>query len=137
MLLYTGIQRTSSDVTGTYAHNLLDHEDTMKCIQAQPAIINMRLRYGDLSDVGRMLGVAWLYKKLLSPNISTPHIDAIYNRAINAGALGGKLLGGGGGGFMLFYVTPEKQQNVRDALTGLIEVPFKFESEGSKVVYHE
>jgi D-glycero-alpha-D-manno-heptose-7-phosphate kinase len=81
-----------------------------------------------------MLQEAWEYKKSLSSIVSTSAIDEIYNKAITAGALGGKILGAGGGGFILFFVPPEKQSAVRSRLAELIEVPFLFEQEGCSVV---
>ena len=63
--------------------------------------------------------------------MSSEKINTLYQIGINAGALGGKLLGAGGGGFLLLYVQPEKQQEVRTALNELLEVPFRFEKSGS------
>ena len=56
---------------------------------------------------------------------------------MKAGALGGKLLGAGGGGFLLFYVPPERQEAVRNALAGQLHVPFKFENDGTKVIFYK
>lgn len=89
---------------------------------------------GDLLLLGNMLQEAWEYKKSLSGAVSTSEIDEIYQRAIQAGATGGKILGAGGGGFILFFVTPERQESVRKNLSNLIEVPFAFEPEGCSVV---
>ena len=86
-------------------------------------------------DFGSLLDESWQLKKQLSRYITTPMIDAIYDSAIRASAMGGKLLGGGGGGFILFVVEPEKQESVKDALEGLTYVPLKFETEGTKVIY--
>ena len=88
----------------------------------------------DLQQFGWMLQEAWEYKKSLSSNVTTSAIDEIFNRAIAAGALGGKILGAGGGGFILFFVPLEKQATVRSSLAELIEVPFLFEKEGCSVV---
>ena len=55
---------------------------------------------------------------------------------MNAGALGGKLLGAGGGGFLLFYVPLEKQADVKNALKDQMCVPFKFENDGTKIIYY-
>jgi D-glycero-alpha-D-manno-heptose-7-phosphate kinase len=82
-----------------------------------------------------MLNETWKLKRTLSNAISTPLIDEIYDKAIKTGALGGKLLGAGGGGFMCFYVRPEKQQDVKEALKNFLHVPFRFENQGSQVIY--
>ena len=68
-------------------------------------------------------------------NISNNTIDNIYNEAKDVGAYGGKLLGAGGGGFMLFYIKKELQDKLRGRLKNLLEIPFKFDEEGSKIIY--
>ena len=75
-------------------------------------------------------------KRSLSSRITTDDIDAVYMKAIKEGATGGKLLGAGGGGFLLLYVEQDKQDKVRNALDGLLEVPFRFENDGSKVIHY-
>ena len=78
---------------------------------------------------------SWLQKKSLSKNITNSYIDDIYNKAIKNGALGGKLLGAGGGGFLLMYAPYEKHKYIRNSLKGLTTIPFKFETEGSKILF--
>jgi D-glycero-alpha-D-manno-heptose-7-phosphate kinase len=78
----------------------------------------------------------WNLKRSLTDKISTPQIDKIYNNAIESGALGGKLLGAGGGGFILFFVEPEHQPAVKEKLKSLLHVPFKFENQGSQIIYY-
>ena len=63
-------------------------------------------------------------------------MDLIYAKALTAGAIGGKGAGAGGGGFMILFVPPERQESVRAALTGFLEVPFEFEGQGSQIVYY-
>ena len=89
----------------------------------------------DLNAFGYLLNEAWQVKKSLEKTISNPHIDEIYDRAIQAGALGGKLLGAGSGGFILLYCEPHYQDRLRRALDDVREVPFGFDSQGSKVIY--
>lgn len=88
-----------------------------------------------LSRFGELLHQGWLYKRSLVDAISNDSINELYERARRAGAIGGKLLGAGGGGFLLFYVEPQNQDRVRDALKDLQELPFRFEPQGSKVIY--
>lgn len=90
----------------------------------------------DYRQFGLLLNEAWALKKQLSDKVSTTAIDAIYDKAKEAGAIGGKLLGAGGGGFILFLVEPDKQESVKKAL-GLYHVPFKFENEGSQIIYKD
>ncbi len=90
----------------------------------------------DLDDFGRLLDTTWKLKKQTGGSISSNKIDDFYNKAIDAGALGGKLLGAGGGGFLLFYVQEDKREAVRKALSTLMEVPFSFEKQGTNVIYY-
>ena len=137
MLYYTGISRTSSDITGTYIDGLAGKGDTLVRIGKMVDDGIDALFFGGPDAFGRLLDEAWRIKKSLGAAITTPEIDAIYEDAKKAGAIGGKLLGGGGGGFMVLYVRPEKQEDVRKALaermwSRSIEVPFKFEFGGSR-----
>ncbi len=86
---------------------------------------------------GELLNEAWTLKKSLDRRVSSPSVDSIYEEAIKAGAIGGKLLGAGGGGFVLLFVPPDNQETVKETLKELTYVPFKFESEGSRVIYNE
>ena len=89
----------------------------------------------DIVEFGELLHEAWLAKRSLSANISNSEVDALYDEARAAGAIGGKLVGAGGGGFFLLFVPPSKQPNVRERLNTLIQVPFKFEVSGSQVIF--
>jgi D-glycero-alpha-D-manno-heptose-7-phosphate kinase len=91
----------------------------------------------DLRDFGKLLHENWQLKRSLTNKISTPYIDFTYEKAIAAGALGGKLLGAGSGGFMLFFVEPELQPKVRESLSTLLHVPFRFENQGSQIIFFE
>ncbi len=84
---------------------------------------------------GTLLHESWTLKKSLSSKISNLQIDAAYQAALDAGAYGGKLCGAGSGGFLAFFVPSDKKKNVREALKGLKEVDFRFEEEGSQIVY--
>ena len=95
------------------------------------------LKSQDYMGFGGLLDVAWQLKKSLADSVSTPVIDDIYKAALSAGAIGGKLLGGGGGGFMVFFVEPERQDDVKKALPDCTNVPFHFENEGSRVIYRD
>lgn len=90
----------------------------------------------DLDDFGRMLDHTWKLKRQTGNAITTEGIDALYARGIEAGALGGKLLGAGGGGFLVFYVQLEKKEAVMNAMKDLLYVPFHFEDGGSRVLYY-
>ncbi len=89
----------------------------------------------DLSAWGELLHESWTRKKALANGITNNDVDDAYDRARAAGAGGGKLLGAGGRGFLLFYVEPERQDAVRGALEALMEVPFAFSLEGSRIIF--
>ena len=76
-------------------------------------------------------------KKSITSEISTTSIDQIYEKAREAGAIGGKILGAGGGGFLLFYVEKNNQKKVRDALSDLFVMPIKIDQAGSRITYYD
>lgn len=89
----------------------------------------------DLDEFGRLLDHTWRLKRQTGTKVSTDSINLLYERGMKAGALGGKLLGAGGGGFLLFYVTTEKREDVLQAMTDLMYVPFEFENSGTRVIH--
>lgn len=93
------------------------------------------LESNNIDDFGRILHEGWLLKKSISNGISNLVIDELYNTGLQAGALGGKLLGAGGAGFVLFYVPEERQASFRHQMSNYIELPFGFENYGSKIIY--
>jgi D-glycero-alpha-D-manno-heptose-7-phosphate kinase len=97
------------------------------------------IRQGKLKDFGELLHHAWMDKKAVEKSITNSYFDEIYDRALAAGALGGKLLGAGGGGFFLFYVEPKHRSNVIDAITQETQCriyDFKFTEYGSRITSH-
>jgi D-glycero-alpha-D-manno-heptose-7-phosphate kinase len=88
-----------------------------------------------LQSFGDLMHESWRLKKSLSPDVTNSAIDDAYARALKAGAYGGKISGAGGGGFLTLIVEPERQDSVRMALGDLLEVNFKFEDEGSSIIY--
>lgn len=135
LLLFTGFTHFSGVVAAQQQNNIskkLSELHEMKNFVDEGEKI---LKCGDIDDFGRLLDLTWKYKKTLSDKITTNEIDEIYNRALSAGALGGKLLGAGGGGFMLLYVTPDKKEKVLKELDMFKSIPFSFESEGTKIFY--
>jgi len=136
MLFFTGFSRFSFSIQaeqekaiGANTQQLL--EILSLADQAEEILIG-----GDLDDFGRLLDHTWKLKRRLTASVSTTEIDRFYDTAIEAGALGGKLLGAGGGGFLLLYVQPEKQAEVRQALGQLKEIPFRFETGGARILYY-
>jgi len=136
LLFYTGKTRKADtilikqkDNTKTKLESLIKMRDLAK--EMKKCLINNRL-----DDIGYLLHQNWLEKRQLAQGITNPWIDSIYQKAINNGALGGKICGAGGGGFFLFYCKKENQNRVRHALRGLEETPFGLESNGSQIIHN-
>lgn len=138
MLFFTGFSRFSSDIQKGTEKSMKDK--TQQLLEMYHLVDDAEKILTDkntsLDEFGKLLDYTWKLKRGISAGISTDSIDEQYEKAIKAGALGGKLLGAGGGGFLLFYVPKEKQDNVRKALEGQKYVPFKFENEGTKIIYY-
>ena len=91
----------------------------------------------NLYQIGTALHQGWLLKKSITDKISSSNIDEYYERALSAGALGGKLLGAGGGGFLLLYVEPQNRKAVIESLSNLYQLPFQFENTGTRITYYD
>lgn len=138
IMFFTGFTRFSSEVQEANAKGSgtkIDHLKEMLALvdEAENILIDP---YADLDDFGRLLDYTWKLKRQTGSAVTTDDIDALYAKGIEAGALGGKLLGAGGGGFLLFYVQPDRRESVMEAMKGLLHVPFEFENGGTRVVYY-
>lgn len=136
MLFFTGFTRLSDEIARDQKQNIpkrLGELNEMKALtdEAEKILVGQ----GDLVPFGNLLNITWELKRTLSNKITVDYIDDAYKKALNAGAVGGKLLGAGGGGFLLFYVEEDARQSVMAALTDFYHIPFKFEDEGSKIIY--
>ncbi|MBF0460618.1 MAG: kinase [Magnetococcales bacterium] len=138
MLFFTGFSRTASDIAAEQIKRTRDKAAELhKMMELVEEAMTILLGERDsLDDFGRLLHEQWLIKREMTHLISNERIDAIYAAGLRAGALGGKLLGAGGGGFMLFFVRPEHQQAMREALKDFLYVPFRFDDLGSQIVYY-
>ncbi len=138
IMIYTGISRIASEIAAEQIRNTDNNRSRLKAMrQLTDEAFNILVSERPLVEFGKLLHESWQLKRSLSSKIATSAIDEIYARAIGSGAVGGKLLGAGGGGFMLFFVPPEKQKAVREGLDGLLEVPFRFEYDGSKLIVYQ
>lgn len=137
MLFFTGFSRTASRIAKKQIKNTADKRRELSMMQElvdeAKNILNSK---SNIVEFGKLLHESWQLKKSLSDKISTPEIDRVYDTALNAGAMGGKLLGAGGGGFMLFFVKPELQNKVRRRLNKLLIVKFRFENLGSQIIFY-
>ena len=135
MLFYTGIMRTASNVAASYVERIDDKRRQLRLMQTLvDEAISVLCSDEPIQRFGELLHEAWLAKRSLSPLVSNPEVDGLYERARAAGAVGGKITGAGGGGFLLLFAPPERQPEILSELDSLIHVPFRFESSGSRIV---
>lgn len=138
MMFFTGFTRFSSEVQKA---NGLSKFDKVAQLKEMYSLVNdaekvLVEKTADLDDFGRLLDHTWRLKRQTGAAVTTNSIDALYEKGLAAGALGGKLLGAGGGGFLVFYVQPENQEAVKKAMEGLLYIPFEFENGGTRVIHY-
>jgi D-glycero-alpha-D-manno-heptose-7-phosphate kinase len=138
MMFYTGITRSASKILSEQRAETVKENKFKNLVKMRDLAFELRdtLVQQDISSFGEILHKGWLLKKELASGISTGFIDGLYDKAIQAGAYGGKVLGAGGGGFLLFYCPPEKQDALRKTLE-LREMKFRFDAQGSRIIYME
>lgn len=137
ILLYTGTKHSASAILKEQGKEMqrLDKQQVMHKMVEMAYELKDVLEHNQIDDFGRILNEGWLLKRSLANSISNPLVDTLYEQGMNAGALGGKLLGAGGAGFVLFYCPEDKQEAFRKQMSGYTEMPFKFENYGSKIIY--
>jgi D-glycero-alpha-D-manno-heptose-7-phosphate kinase len=136
LLFFTGFARNSSDIAGEQIKKTPEKKyELLAMKEIVDEAIEIFRSNADIKDFGRLLHESWKLKRSLTNLISTGIIDAMYESAIGAGAIGGKLLGAGGGGFLLLFAPPEKHQAIKDKLN-LLNVPFRFENLGSQIILY-
>ena len=138
LMFFTGFTRFSSDLQKA---NAVGYKEKVKQLQEMYELVDeaqkvLEDKHSDLDDFGRLLDTTWRLKRQTGGAITTDSIDGLYEKGIQAGALGGKLLGAGGGGFLVFYVQPEKKDAVMKAMSDLLYVPFRFEDGGTRVIHY-
>ena len=141
MMFFTGFTRFSSDIQKANSGTKETKDEKEKRLLEMLTLVDkaehiLTDKTADLDDFGRLLDHTWRLKKQTGSAVSTDNIDKLYEKGIKAGALGGKLLGAGGGGFLIFYVQPEYQKNVKEAMKDLMYIPFKFEDGGTRVIHY-
>lgn len=139
LMFFTGFTRFSSEIQK--ANNASASEDKFERLNKMYKLVDdaediLTNKSRDLDDFGRLLDLSWNLKRGIGSAVTNGSIDELYDKGIKAGALGGKLLGAGGGGFLVFYVQPEKQNAVMDAMNELLYIPFEFENGGTTVIHY-
>lgn len=136
LLFYTGITRKSSEILSEQKANINERVAILSRMKRLAFEARETLLQGAFDEFGDIMHRGWELKKRLASRISNSEIDGIYQAARKAGAIGGKLAGAGGGGFLLLYCPNGKQEEIRRALKGLRELPFRFQPDGSKVIFN-
>lgn len=138
LLIYLGSSRMGGELASSVVANLQDKAAHLRRMREMVDIALGILRDGgSLDRFGVLLHEAWTLKQSLAEGISTEPVQAAYEKARAAGALGGKLMGAGGTGFMFFYVPPERRDAVSAALNQYLHVPFAFDHEGSTIIHYD
>lgn len=136
LLFYTGLTRRSSRILDEQKNNINNRLAVLREMKGLAIQAKSEVQNGNIDAIGHLLHESWLLKKQLASKITNHSIDEMYHRALQAGALGGKITGAGGGGFLLLYCPHEKQEAVRATLSHLQELPFKLEQDGTKVIFN-
>lgn len=138
LMFFTGFTRFSSDLqkanASGYAQKKKQLLEMLSLVDEAEAILTDKKT--SLDEFGLLLDRTWRLKRQTGGAITTDSIDALYEKGIEAGALGGKLLGAGGGGFLVFYARPEMHNSVKEAMNNLLYVPFEFEDGGTRIIHY-
>jgi len=137
LMFYTGVERKSVDIHKDQSSGIDLNRSSYDKMKDMALETKKSFEDHDFNKLGRLMDENWKIKKGLSNKISQNAIDKWYSNAINAGAIGGKLIGAGGGGFLLFITPIEKQNKVTNALYALERHRIQVENLGSRVVYLE
>ena len=136
LLFWTGVTRQSSEVLTEQKSNIAAKMPLLTQMRDQADELARLLRHGTTASLGQVLREGWLRKKQLASGITNPKIDELFDLAMSAGAIGGKVTGAGGGGFFLVCTPPENRASVRKKLGHLRELPISMSRDGSKVIFN-
>lgn len=135
LLFFTGLTRQAKSILTEQKSNISSRAALLCEMKDIAYRARDELVGGNVDAVGHLLHESWLLKRQLASQISNPVLDEMYDAALRAGAIGGKIAGAGGGGFMLLYCKNGTQEDVRYALRHLAELPFRLGQDGSKVIF--
>lgn len=136
MLFFTKRTRRSGEILAEQKANIAERVEVLKEMTRLAYRGKEAISREAFDELGEMLHQGWQLKRQLASKVSNSGLDELYQAALNSGAIGGKLTGAGGGGFLLLYAPPQRRDDIRSALWGLEEIPFRFEADGSKVIFN-
>ena len=132
-LIHTGILRRADDIEKKKIKKILINNNNLDKLNLIAEKAHKIIKHNkNLDLIGYLLNDTWTIKKKLDKNVSNKKIDLLYNKALKAGAIGGKLLGAGGGGFMLFYI-PDKNKKLFFSKFKQRTIFFDFVNKGSLI----
>lgn len=136
LMFYLGGTHSASAILKEQSQNVkaVDKATVQKQMCDITRELKVELQNNNVDAMGELLYQNWILKKSLASGITNPLIDVTYDKAISAGATGGKLLGAGGAGFMIFYVPEDKHKDVRNALSHLREMEFEMDNSGASII---
>jgi D-glycero-alpha-D-manno-heptose-7-phosphate kinase len=141
LVFYTGITRSASALLKMQQQAVAAEKAKRTTLQKMAGLarqLKVELQKNNLAAFGEIIHENWLLKRSLTREVSNDAIDGWYSRARKAGAVGGKLLGAGSGGFLMFYAPQEKHKAIAHELSELRRIEFRFEPQGSKIIFiHE
>ncbi|MFH1380020.1 MAG: hypothetical protein ABII23_07060 [bacterium] len=138
MLFYSGFKRDASEVLEKQKKKIKEKFKVLQGMKDLVDPLNRMISSGtDENQFGTILHKGWEMKRSLTAEISSREIDNYYQKALDAGAIGGKILGAGGGGFLLFYAEQKYHEPVTSALSNLYRVKFKFDDAGTRITYYD
>jgi len=136
LLFFTGVTRKAETILSQQKENINNRLPVLRQLKEMAHQARESLCAGQIDDIGYLLHESWQLKKQLANGISNDELEESYQKALDAGAYGGKVTGAGGGGFLMLYCPLEKREKVRAALSHLRELPFRLEPDGSKVIFN-
>ncbi len=138
LIVYTELQRSANDILARQRASTGSKRSAIRAMRDLAQVLRSNLEGGFVAEAfGRALHEAWLLKRTLTHGITSPELDAAYERARATGAWGGKLLGAGGGGFLLLMAPPERHLPILEALRRPRTLPFAVEPKGSRIVFSQ
>lgn len=137
MFFFTGITRIASTIAEIQIRDTHKKEKELKTMfqMVDEAVDILSSENQPISAFGELLHESWKLKRSLTKKISNNVIDGIYDTALRAGAIGGKITGAGGGGFMMIFAQPSYHKKIKEKLKDLLHVPISFETCGSKIIF--
>jgi D-glycero-alpha-D-manno-heptose-7-phosphate kinase len=139
LLFFTGFSRSAGEILADQNVRTLESDQKMIAnlhyVKELGERSRQMLESAQLAEFGELLHEHWEHKRRRSARMSNPQIDEWYDLGRRNGALGGKLVGAGGGGFLMFYAEDHRRLRAAMSKAGLEEVRFRFDFEGTKVLF--